>query len=173
MHSRTSCGTQTPFRYPQDFFLKRHAPPSAPPGPHPWSGSSFPDTRCVAVGAAGLGGSYSRRLPLRSRRIPSATGRRPWAEGPAPRRAWRSVPGSANAASGWRLFRRVSSVFLSFSRVLSVILTEERSFHFQLRRNTGSQEVSATREQPCQIKLIWTTPYNFDSARPPWPALTK
>src|SRR5690349_9845014 len=43
--SRVSCGTQTPVRAPQEFFLARHAPPSVPPGPHPWSGSSSPDRR--------------------------------------------------------------------------------------------------------------------------------
>ena len=39
--------TQTPVKSPQDFFLTRCAPPSARPGPHPWSGSSSPRTRSV------------------------------------------------------------------------------------------------------------------------------
>src|SRR5512145_493244 len=39
--SRVSCGTQTPVRVPQAFFLAQHAPPSARPEPRPWSESSF------------------------------------------------------------------------------------------------------------------------------------
>src|ERR1700691_1927107 len=39
--SRVSCGTQTPVRVPQLFFLRQHAPPTARPKPHPSSGSSF------------------------------------------------------------------------------------------------------------------------------------
>jgi hypothetical protein len=39
--SRVSCGTQTPVRVPQLFFLGPHVPPSVRPKPHPSSGSSF------------------------------------------------------------------------------------------------------------------------------------
>src|SRR2546425_5684987 len=43
--SRTSCGTHTLVRAPQDFFLRPCAQPSIRPAPHPSSGSSFPGTR--------------------------------------------------------------------------------------------------------------------------------
>src|SRR5271157_343736 len=47
--SRTSCGTQTPVRVPQDFFLARCAQPSAQPVPRPWSAPSSPRTRSVSA----------------------------------------------------------------------------------------------------------------------------
>src|SRR6202166_4101058 len=48
--SRTSCGTHTLVRAPQDFFLRRCAQPSIRPAPHPSSGSSFPGTRSLLSG---------------------------------------------------------------------------------------------------------------------------
>src|ERR1700693_4726466 len=45
--SRVSCGTQTPVRVPQIFFLGPHVPPSVRPNPHPSFGSSSPDGRFV------------------------------------------------------------------------------------------------------------------------------
>src|ERR1019366_7542522 len=64
-------------------------------------------------------------------------GREPAAVGPVHRTASRSAPGPANVASEWLPSLRLSSVSSSFSCVLSVILTAERSLHFQLRQNTG------------------------------------
>src|SRR5207302_9641216 len=52
--SRTSCGTHTLVRAPQDFFLRRCARPSVPPTPRLCSGSSFAGTRSVAVRLGGL-----------------------------------------------------------------------------------------------------------------------
>src|ERR1022692_4079112 len=51
--SRVSCGTQTPVRVPQLFFLGPHVPPSVRPKPHPSCGSSSPDARFVPVRADG------------------------------------------------------------------------------------------------------------------------
>src|ERR1019366_5748604 len=134
--SRTSCATQIPIRSPQDFFLTRRAPPSARPIPRLWSGSSWSGTRCDPAPADGWCATSSGRLPPRSRRTPSATGREPSAGGPVHRTASRSAPGPANVASEWLPSLRLSSVSSSFSCVLSVILTAERSLHFQLRQNS-------------------------------------
>src|SRR5450631_1322197 len=135
--SRTSCGAQTPVKVPQDFFLERRAPPSVRPGPRPWSGSSSADTRSVPVLADGWLAPWSGRPPPRSRRTPSATGTRPLAGVPVHRTVSRSAPAPANAASGWPPSLQPCSASVSFSRVLSVILTAERPLHFQLRRNTA------------------------------------
>src|ERR1043166_9330331 len=59
--SRTSCGTQTPVRVPQDFFFARCAPPSAQPEPRPWSAPSSPRTRSVSASPP-LGGGTLLRL---------------------------------------------------------------------------------------------------------------
>src|SRR2546426_12811680 len=55
--SRTSCGTHTLVRAPQDFFLRPCAQPSIRPAPHPSSGSSFPVSGLVVRTALGLEGS--------------------------------------------------------------------------------------------------------------------
>src|ERR1039457_4298737 len=140
--SRVSCATHTPVRSPQHFFLKRHAPPSARPVPRSWSGSSSPDTRSAPVGVGGRRVPLPGRRPPRSRRTPSATGRRPSAGAPFHHTTTRSAPAPAGAASGWRPSLRPCSACASFSCVLSVILTAERSLHFQLGRNNTSQTAS-------------------------------
>src|ERR1700733_9925898 len=77
--SRTSCGTQIPVRVPQDFFLARCAPPSAQPGPHPWSVPSSPRTRSVSASPPLVAGDAleTEKRRLRSRTVPSASGRTP------------------------------------------------------------------------------------------------
>src|SRR6266567_5535797 len=63
--SRESCGTHTPVRVPQAFFLGPHAPPSTPPGPHPWSGSSSPDSQSVPARLHGWAAlSVGRQSPI-------------------------------------------------------------------------------------------------------------
>src|SRR5260370_3283554 len=80
--SRTSCGTHTLVRAPQDFFLRRCARPSVRPTPRPWSGFSFPETRSVAVRLGGLVGSCPGRRPPHSRRTLFANGTTPLAAAP-------------------------------------------------------------------------------------------
>src|ERR1700752_3226886 len=80
--SRTSCGTHTLVKAPQDFFLKRCARPSIRPTPRLWSGSFSPGTRSVAVRLDGPGGSCQRRLQRHSRRTLFANDRIPLAAVP-------------------------------------------------------------------------------------------
>src|SRR5216684_5528791 len=94
--SRTSCGTHTLIRAPQDFFLKRCARPSVRPAPRPWSGSSFPETRSVVVPLGGLVGSCPGRRPPHSRRTLFASGRTPLAAAPAPHTDLKPEPLRAN-----------------------------------------------------------------------------
>src|SRR5271170_5928278 len=75
------------------------------------------------------------RLPQTHQRTPFASDTRPSAGAPARHRASRPAPVPINAASGWRLSLLRCNASLPFSRVLSIILTVERSLHFQLRRN--------------------------------------
>src|ERR1035438_8281079 len=103
------------------------------------SGPSSSDIRCVLARADGRCATSSGRLPPRSRRTPSATGRRPSAGGPAHRTASRSAPDPANASSKWLPSLRLSNDSVSFSCVLSVILTAERSLRFQLRQNNATK----------------------------------
>src|ERR1022692_3397957 len=133
--SRVSCGTQTPVRAPQEFFLARRAPPSVPPRPHPWSGSSSPDRRSAPARRNGWAALSAERQPRRSRRTPSASGRRPWAGVPVCHTAPRSAPAPADAASGWQLSLPACSASVASSCVRSIILTGERFLHFQLNRN--------------------------------------
>src|SRR5215472_9771669 len=63
--SRTSCGTHTLVRAPQDFFLRRCARPSIRPAPRPWSESFFPKIRFVVVRLGGPAGSCPERPPHR------------------------------------------------------------------------------------------------------------
>src|SRR5215472_1183879 len=104
--SRTSCGTQLPVRVPQNFFLARRAQPSAQPGPHPWSASSSPSTRSVSasppLGAGDAPETEKRRL--RSRTVPSASGRTLLAAGLVPHTAPRLALCPQDAALGWLLF---------------------------------------------------------------------
>lgn len=73
----------------------------------------------------------------RSRRTPSTNGTRPSAGAPVRHRVWRPAPAPLKSASEWRLSGLPCKAVLAFSCVLSVILTVERSLHFQLRRNTS------------------------------------
>src|SRR5215469_10345719 len=78
-----------PVRVPQYLFLERRAPPSARPEPRPWSRSSSPGRRSAPARRSGSGVLSARRQQPRSRRTPSASGRRPWAASRVHRRAWR------------------------------------------------------------------------------------
>src|SRR6266576_3592703 len=133
--SRTSCGTHTLIRAPQDFFLKRCARPSVRPAPRPWFGSSFPETRSVVVPLGGPDGSCPGRQPLRSRRTLFASGRIPLAVVPVHHTDRKPALYPTSAASGWQPSLLRCSAFALFSCVLSVILTEERLLQFQLRQD--------------------------------------
>src|SRR5580704_14808094 len=133
--SRVSCGTQTRVRVPQLFFLGQHVPPSVRPKPHPSSGSSFPDGRCVPVRRDGWSVLAAEKPRLRSRRTPSASGRTRLAGAPARHTDPRSVPPPPNASSEWPLSLPACSASVAFSCVRSVILTDERFLHFQLRQD--------------------------------------
>src|ERR1017187_7031982 len=134
--SRVSCGTQTPVRVPQLFFLRQHAPPSVRPRPHPSSGSSSPDARFVLARRSGQAVLSAERQPRRSRKTPSASGRTPSAGAPAHHTDPRSALLPPNASSEWRLSLPTCNASVVSSCVRSVILTDERFLHFQLRRDT-------------------------------------
>src|SRR5882724_5224128 len=104
--SRTSCRTQIPVRVPQDFFLARCAQPSTPPRRRPWSAPSSPRTRSVSASPPPGGGDApeTEKPRLRSRTVPSASGRTPLAADPVLHRALRQAPCPKDAASGWLLF---------------------------------------------------------------------
>src|ERR1019366_1540388 len=133
--SRTSCGTHTWVRAPQDFFLKRCARPSTRPTPRPWSGSSFPGMRFVVVRLGGPGGPCLGRRQRRSRRTLFASGRIPLAATPVPHTDRKSALCPTSAVSGWQPSLLRCSAFSVFPCVLSVILTEERPLQFQLRQD--------------------------------------
>src|SRR5713226_7237079 len=136
--SRTSCGTHTLVRAPQDFFLRPCAQPSIRPAPHPSSGSSFPGTRSVVVRLGGPDGSWTGRQPPRSRRTLFANGRTPLAAAPVPHTYRKPALYPANAVLGCQPSLRQCSASALFACVLSVILTEERSLQFQLRQDISS-----------------------------------
>src|SRR3989441_6894735 len=133
--SRTSCGTHTLVRAPQDFFLRPCAQPSIRPAPHPSSGSSFPGTRSVVVRLGGPDGSWTGRQPPRSRRTLFANGRTPLAAAPVPHTDRKPALYPANAVLGCQPSLPQCSASALFACVLSVILTEERSLQFQLRQD--------------------------------------
>src|SRR5271169_6174734 len=133
--SRTSCGTHTWVRAPQDFFLKRCARPSVRPTPRPWSGSSLPEIQSVVVRLGGPDGSCPGKQQRRSRRTLFANGRIPLAVAPTPHTAQTLALCPASAASGWQPSLPPCSAFSLFACALSVILTEERPLQFQLRRH--------------------------------------
>src|SRR5258708_5332746 len=135
--SRTSCGTHTLVRAPQDFFLRRCARPSVRPTPRPWSGFSFPETRSVAVRLGGLVGSCPGRRPPHSRRTLFANGTTPLAAAPVHHTDRKPALYPISAASGWQPSLLRCNAFALFSCVLSAILTEERPLQFQLRQDTG------------------------------------
>src|SRR6516225_3450843 len=117
-------------------FLGQHAPPSVRPKPHPSSGSSSPDTRFVPVRADGSSVLAAGKRRLRSRRTPSASDRIPSAGAPAHHTDPRSALLPPNAASEWLLFLPACTASVASSSVRSVILTDERFLHFQLRQDT-------------------------------------
>src|SRR6202158_6613945 len=136
--SRTSCGTQVSVRVPQDFFLMRGAPPSARPGPRPWSAPSSPRTQSVSVSPPPGGEdvpAFGRR-PLRSRRTLFASGRTPSAAGPVLHTAPKPGPCLKDGAAEWPPSPQQCNACALFSYVRSAILTDERFLHFQLRRDT-------------------------------------
>src|SRR2546422_3305519 len=141
--SRTSCGTHTLVRAPQDFFLRPCAQPSIRPAPHPSSGSSFPGTRSVVVRLGGPDGSWTGRQPPRSRRTLFANGRTPLAAAPVPHTDRKPALYPANAVLGCQPSLRQCSASALFACVLSVILTEERSLQFQLRQDMRSTRAPA------------------------------
>src|SRR5215469_11131865 len=134
--SRVSCGTQTPVRVPQLFFLGQHALPSVQPKPHLSSGSCAPDRRFVPVQADGWCVPFVGKPPLRSRKTPSASGRTRLAGVPVRHTDPRSALLPPNAASEWQPSLPACSASVASSCVRSVILTDERFLHFQLRRDT-------------------------------------
>src|SRR5215469_10418484 len=134
--SRTSCGTHTLVRAPQDFFLRRCARPSIRPAPRPWSESFFPEIRFVVVRLGGPAGSCPERPPHRSQRILFANGRTPLAAAHIPRTDRKPALYPASAALGWQPSLPQCSAFALSACALSVILTEERSLHFQLRQDS-------------------------------------
>src|ERR1017187_8126267 len=136
--SRTSCGTHTWVRAPQDFFLKRCARPSTRPTPRPWSGSSSPGTRSVVVRLGGPGGPCPERRQRRSRRTLFASGRIPLAATPVPHTDRKSALCPTSAVSEWQPSLLRCSAFAVFPCVLSVILKEERPLQFQLRQDTDA-----------------------------------
>src|SRR5580693_1812190 len=140
--SRTSCGTQLPVRVPQVFFLARCAPPSTRPGLRPWSVPSSPRTQSVSAFPPPGGGDAlePERLPPRSRRTPFASGRKPLAAVPAPHTGPRLEPYLKGAASGWQPSLPRCNASVPSSYVRSVILTEERVLHFQLRQDNVIHE---------------------------------
>src|ERR1700677_3339004 len=135
--SRTSCGTQVALRVPQDFFLMRCAPPSAPPGPRPWFALSSPRTQSASVSPppGGEGVRAPGRRTLRSRRTLFASGRTPLAAVPVLHTGQIPQPCLKDGAVEWPPFPQQCSASVLFSYVRSAILTDERSLHFQLRRN--------------------------------------
>src|SRR5215813_7648450 len=118
-------------------FLGQRAPTSVQPEPHLFAGSSSPDTRCVPVQPGDWAGSSAAKQRPRFRRSPFASGRTSSDAAHALRIGPKSEFSPGNGASTWRPFLLRCSSCVAFSRGLSVILTEERSLHFQLRRNKG------------------------------------
>src|ERR1700739_1688004 len=135
--SRTSCGTHTWVRAPQDFFLRRCVRPSTRPTLRPWSGSSFPETRSVVVRLDGPGGPGPETRQHRSRRTLFASGRTPLVVAPAPHTGPTPAPYPTSAVVGWRPSLPPCNASALFACVLSAILTEERLLQFQLRQDIG------------------------------------
>src|SRR5580693_10376750 len=133
--SRTSGGTHTLVRAPQDFFLRRCARPSIQPTPRLWCGSSFLGTRSVVVHLGGPAGLCPGRRPRHSRRTLSASGRTLSAAVHALHRDQKPALYPTSAVSGWQPSLLRCSAFALFSCALSVILTEERLLQFQLRQD--------------------------------------
>src|SRR5580658_8810047 len=133
--SRTSCGTQLPVRVPQVFFLTRRAPPSTRPEPRSWSALSFPRTQSVSASPPPGGGDAPEpgRQPLRSRRTLFASGRTPSASGSVLHTEPKPGPCLKDGAVEWPPSLQQCSACALSSYVRSIILTDERFLHFQLR----------------------------------------
>ncbi len=100
-----------------------------------WSFCSRAAIRLVAMSCLGR----PERRPCRSRRTPSASGRTAWVAARFPRTVWRSASSPTSAVSGWPPSPRPYSASVLSSCVPPVILTAERSLHFQLRRDRNSR----------------------------------
>src|SRR6266496_3706358 len=137
--SRTSCGTQVAVRVPQDFFLKRCAPPSTRPGPRPWSAPSSPRTQSASVSPppGGEDAPSFGRQPPRSRRILFASGRTPSVAGPVLHTDRKPPPCLKDGVVARPPSPQQCSACALFSYVRSAILTDECFLHFQLRRDTS------------------------------------
>src|SRR5450759_1290894 len=153
--SRTSCGTHTLARAPQDFFLKRCARPSAQPSPRPWSGSSSRETRSVAVRLDGPDGHCSGRRQRRSQRTLFANGRTPLAAAPVPHTTPTPAPYPTSAVVGWQPSLLRCNAFAVFPCVLSAILTEERPLQFQLRQDRQRFHAAAVARTGGERSWIW------------------
>src|SRR6266576_6165687 len=146
--SRTSCGTQFSVRVPQGFFLTRCVPPSAPPGPRPWSAPSSPRTQSASVSPppGGEDAPAFGRRPLHSRRTLFASGRTPSAAAPVPHTDRKLAPCLKDGAAEPPPSPLQCSACALSSYVRSAILTDERSLHFHLRRNTRSTPLLAAND---------------------------
>src|ERR1039457_4018066 len=158
--SRTSCGTQLPVRVPQVFFLARRAPPSTQPGLRPWSAPSSPRTQSVSASPPPGGGDAPEpeRQPLRSRKIPFASGRTPSASGSVLHTDPKLVPCPKGAASKLQPFPQQCSTCVLSSYVRSAILTDERSLHFQLRQDSYGGKEKCTSIKPRAYPIDGLTP---------------
>src|SRR6267143_2642458 len=125
--SRTSCGTHTLVRAPQDFFLRPCAQPSIRPAPHPSSGSSFPGTRSVVVRLGGPDGSWTGRQPPRSRRTLFANGRTPLAAAPVPHTDRKPALYPANAVLGCQSEEHTSELQSQFHLVCRLLLEKKKT----------------------------------------------
>src|ERR1019366_1122908 len=139
--SRTSCGTQVSVRVPQGFFLTRCAPPSARPGPRPWSAPSSPRTQSVSASPlpGGEDAPLIGRQPLRSRTTLSASGTTRWVAAPVPHTDRKPGLCLKDGVVEWPPSLQQCSACALFSYVRSAILTDERFLHFQLRRNRSTK----------------------------------
>src|ERR1035437_2472959 len=144
--SRTSCGTQLPVRVPQVFFLARRARPSAQPGPRPWSAPSFPSTQSASASPPPSGGDAPEpeRQPLRSRSTPFASGRTPSVSGSVLHTDPKLAPCPKGVASERQPSLQQCSACALSSYVRSVILTDERFLHFQLRQDRFASTLRAS-----------------------------
>src|SRR6266480_1743959 len=165
--SRTSCGTHTLVRAPQDFFLKRCARPSIRPAPRPWFGSSFPETRSVVVPLDGPAGSCPGRQLRHSRRTLSANGRTPWAAVHAPHRDQKPALYPTSAASGWQPSPLKCSAFALFAcrplrylngRTLSPLPAEARHFSHYLGRATSDWVLTFGGTNPFSLSIRLPVP---------------
>src|SRR6266496_2473679 len=187
--SRTSCGTQVAVRVPQDFFLKRCAPPSTRPGPRPWSAPSSPRTQSASVSPppGGEDAPSFGRQPPRSRRILFASGRTPSVAGPVLHTDRKPPPCLKDGVVARPPSPQQCSACALFSYVRSAILTDECFLHFQLRRDKISTSYFAdgtvsvtlriwsalTLSRVCTIPLGQRTRIDFTSSAEPNPKCTR